>query len=639
MPEYTEVFACHHTVRRWFDAVETTSESTLQLQAIWADATKKEQDRLKKDCPGKRGFVYKLGPNSKVKRGSKSAQQPIWPHIGGRARPSLEGLCLCDVQRTPRTLVLDLGQLAFQIQLLTHCMAQVYTRVQWDQEIAAVSCVDNARGFRVGIGLDFGEFIVAFLTLDQLWTPHWVVRPEGTLPVQHHDIHDDYHGFLNMLADCLVQVHKGGFAEHTALATTYLREDMGGLCGGLGTYSVVEVFFRAGLSVFLTVGELFASPSRLARFCAAFWVFTHEAHTEIPAFMKDAFIGYVLAPTEDQRIQYSYRLHVHGKQHVRVSARMKQLQVTYESILAEYTQIADGAESLENVPVAGIRGPEIQLYDVFEPTYVQAALIRETESLGHLVFGREFWTRLGLGNTEEKTDPLTAMYQKLGLLDTCTHLDLEVYSDSLFLSSRQLRECKIDTMLYRCYNISSQKALWSITSVFPLSLVPFESWRSLGGTSKSWAVTCDRTFDLAPNAERDANTFINVVKGRDVAVGPLEYCGLGRRITRGGPKGKKNCMLVVCQNSPVLPEHFRQRQLASEQKKKDGRHKPGVRKVVSKRTSGPGGWQPKLGTKRKSEGAPEDQALQEIVPPGENGVKRRRLHADAKIAMGCSSVA
>lgn len=34
-----------------------------------------------------------------------------------------------------------------QIQLLTHVMAQPYTREQWDYEVAAVSSVDNVRLF------------------------------------------------------------------------------------------------------------------------------------------------------------------------------------------------------------------------------------------------------------------------------------------------------------------------------------------------------------------------------------------------------------------------------------------------------------------------------------------------------------
>ena len=70
--------------------------------------------------------------------------------------------------------------------------------------------------------------------------------------------------------------------------------------GGVGTYTVAELFFIAGsyslhiveemlihsfgipgLSPFLSEGELFGCPSRLARLCEALWTFAHRAHTKL----------------------------------------------------------------------------------------------------------------------------------------------------------------------------------------------------------------------------------------------------------------------------------------------------------------------------------------------------------------------
>ncbi|KAI0367937.1 hypothetical protein BV20DRAFT_520392 [Pilatotrama ljubarskyi] len=280
MPEYTEAEACFHTVRRWYTDVQ--HRSPLHLQAIWADATVQERKKMRKSSPGGKGLVYMLNPDSSIKRGSQHAQRYVWPHdIAGRPRPSLNGLRLCGIDHTPRTLILDLGELHFQVQLLTHCTAQPYTRQQWDEEISQVSCIENARGFRVAIALDLGDYVLALLTLDLLWTPHWFDPQIQDVPIQHLDVYEDYTAFLAALAECVERAANVGFHKKTALATTAVRETYRRVFGGVGTYTVVELFFMAGLSVFLTEGELFACPSRLARLCEAFWAFAHRARTEI----------------------------------------------------------------------------------------------------------------------------------------------------------------------------------------------------------------------------------------------------------------------------------------------------------------------------------------------------------------------
>lgn len=88
-------------------------------------------------------------------------------------------------------------------------------------------------------------------------------------------------------------------ANGSVLATTVVR-DASAVFGGLGVYSVSEVFFLAGeftlvelllfnslmflpgLSVFLTEEEIFTCPSRVARLCEAFWTFARRRHVDLP---------------------------------------------------------------------------------------------------------------------------------------------------------------------------------------------------------------------------------------------------------------------------------------------------------------------------------------------------------------------
>ncbi|RDX54558.1 hypothetical protein OH76DRAFT_1397898, partial [Lentinus brumalis] len=127
-------------------------------------------------------------------------------------------------------------------------------------------------------------------------------------------------------------------------------------------------------------------------------------------------------------------------------------------------------------------------------------------------------------------------------------------------------------------------------------------------------------FRLESDTQRNAHTFVEVVHSRKVAVGPLEYYGVGKRITRAGPAGRANWVLVVCDESPALDEHFRQREHAHEKRIADRRHRPGRRKGASKKASSRGGWHAKLSH-------PKKPTTSDDPPPQ----KKRRLSADAKL--------
>ncbi|KAL6304764.1 hypothetical protein BKA93DRAFT_782697 [Sparassis latifolia] len=143
MPEYTEALASTLTIQRWFDVIR--SQKLLTVQSIWIDATGKDQKH--KDftsARGRDGHVFPLTPaelHTISPRGSRGAQRPIYPpdpRMPSQYLQSLDVLQLKNVFATPRTVILDLDQLFFQIQLHTHVMPQPYTRAQWDEEISQV---------------------------------------------------------------------------------------------------------------------------------------------------------------------------------------------------------------------------------------------------------------------------------------------------------------------------------------------------------------------------------------------------------------------------------------------------------------------------------------------------------------------
>ncbi|KAI0711284.1 hypothetical protein C8Q76DRAFT_53066 [Earliella scabrosa] len=524
-----------------------------------------------------------------------------------------------------RTVVLNLSIVSLQIQLLTHSMAQVYTRAQWDEEITQVSCIDNKRGFRVGIALDFDEYVLAFLSLDLIFTPHWF-NTGKPLPVQHLDVYGDYAAWLSAVAEVVKLVHKQGWHKCRQLATTTIREipsrksqghRHGRIFGGIGVYTVAEVFFLAGLSPFLTEGEVFSSPSRVARLCAAVWTIADRAHREVRGLLEPCFSGFVLAPTEQHRLQFSHWLYLHGKQHVYMPARMKTLYEAYEARLNELeTQKAWRAGRMR-----GDAANEFALYDVFEPTYLRAAL-QQFPHLGDLVWGRSS----ELVSPEDS--PLCALYcENAWWRSGATHLKSSFYAeDAQFLPVQEMRTARIETRLYLCGTIKSQKGVWSIVS--PLPALP----------SKRGDVHGD--FELASTSVRNARTFVEIVQSRSVAVGPLEYCAVGRRITRAGPHGRRNWQLVVCDESPVLDPHFRERQRAKTQMKKENRHKAGASHASSTKAHSRGGWQaPDFPSSRKRKA----EVLQDLALSPQNGdelvvvvhpAKRRRQSADAKLCLG-----
>ena len=118
MPEYREVLACVILILNWFKIVQDAG-LPLVLQAIWVDATKAEQKAAMSGSRARLGHVYRLSSSQKCPRGSKGAQQQVYPPqpwAGTDTPEPLTSLVLQDVQATPRTVVLNMKTLFLQVR-------------------------------------------------------------------------------------------------------------------------------------------------------------------------------------------------------------------------------------------------------------------------------------------------------------------------------------------------------------------------------------------------------------------------------------------------------------------------------------------------------------------------------------------
>ncbi|KAJ3551199.1 hypothetical protein NM688_g4847 [Phlebia brevispora] len=525
MPEYRELIASHYTVRRWLDD-EHYSHYNLSLQALWADVTRAEKAAAVHPR-AKQGHVFKLSPTDSYFRGSGNDKRPLFPPApwsgegeiaevrldpGGQEimdcsdvsrapvqqfRP-LCALTLQDVQATPRTILLNMGELYFQAHLQTHVTCQVYTRTQWDEEVCRV--VAEQRGFKIAMAFDFGPHgVLAFVSMDLLFTPNWASKL-NELPPCLPDVYTDYKSFVDGVAHWIIE-RRTGVSNRGGLAVIVIR-DANKVFAGIGVYTVIEVFFLAGLSVFLTEYEVFSSPSRVARLCEASLL--SRAKKFDRSFLKPCYRGYALAATKKQRLRFSPWLHVFGKSETLVSERMYQLSVQYATVLNSSAASAVAQPTSRD----GLR----DLYDVFEPTLIQPALEKQDSfHLGHWIFGQKEW--LAIGGTISKIDPLALAFgirgihpRYKGFSTELTHLKYDMYCNNLFLESPQLRKRKLHPQMWTGAT-SGYKPVWSITPNFPENLVSVVDGKS-SGTSRLYA---NPSVNMRPMRKQWRHTFQHVV--------------------------------------------------------------------------------------------------------------------------------
>ncbi|KAF7790440.1 hypothetical protein EIP86_001395 [Pleurotus ostreatoroseus] len=546
------------------------------------------------------------------------------------------------------------------------------------------------------MAFDFGPFgILAFVSLDLLFTPNWATSFEA-LPYQLPDVYTDYWSFLEAVANWIKARHKAK-SSRSGLATTEIR-GANRVFAGIGVYTVLELFFLAGLSVFLTEYEFFTSPSRIARFCEAYWAFAHEAHTELEMFLQPYYHGYILAATKEQRLRFSYWLHVYGKKEIPVSERMHRLCMDYVDSLNDFAKTPNVTRLRD-----GVHTP---LFDVFEPTFIQAALTKnqltqppeleqkesESESESASQESEESESESDsisqVASTENGTsaeDDASATEERaLRLRLELRHKDMAISrakgnkivlgewifgtetwialggtpcpkDDPLSLAFEELGIHEGPTHLHPTIYAEDTNGLF-LTSKELLAkrrLKP-QLWNGEQASQKKlWSIT--------PNFPENVVSPIKIIRKRglpyanpsfdklfqiiDIEPHTLAYIINNTQLAAIGPLeycavariiagNSSKLSISVCLESPLLSAALVHRQKASKARIAQGRHKPGKRKEAAKKSAGRGGWN-KAAVPRNGD------KKREANDQGSNGggpFKKARLSIDAHLVQLQTSV-
>ncbi|KAJ6623729.1 hypothetical protein B0H10DRAFT_2187011 [Mycena sp. CBHHK59/15] len=373
-----------------FKTAKATGASFI-LQGIAAEATKSEAGLCSASSEIKEGLVYDLDAYSTVKRGQNHHQTHIFPptlHVTAQnTHPSpLTTLVLEKITYTNRALILHFGTLFFMLQYLTHTSVQFYPREKWEKSIW------NVRKFSIGVAFIFTSQVLAFPSIDMVFqiNPDAVPANMGHRSLRFLDppnIFSSTGEFLVLVADWIESILLK--PRYTCACDTI--RDCNNIFYGIGVYTVMELFFMAGLSSFLTLYEVFSNPSRTARFLTAFYSYIAQSEQDLWTLLQPCIHDGILAPTTDQRPRYADWLYVWVKERTLMPLRMAQLVDEFHLEL----------EMLGSLP---------SLCNVFESTILGPGLESQM-NLGHLIFGDDAWLLLG-GRWCAEDDPITTVYRK-----------------------------------------------------------------------------------------------------------------------------------------------------------------------------------------------------------------------------------
>ncbi|KAJ7165143.1 hypothetical protein C8R46DRAFT_1098269 [Mycena filopes] len=575
-------------------------DGPLLLERIDIDATEKEASNFPPQHPARDGLAYSIDSSSTVTRGANKSQGYVFPPMwrtankkqNGQTVGSLTDLVLTSISHTHRALILNLGPLFLMIQWLTHTSVQLYPRNVYESTVKLVN--KKLRKFHIGMALVFENHVIAFLSSDLLFQPTWASTRDALPPSPSDFYHRDW-DFLPALARWMSSRLT---LDRNGLACTVIRA-ANEVFLGISTYTVVEIFFLAGLSPILTEFEVFNNPSRVARFCGGYFEFLHRSRTGLRGLLRPAMKDGYLAPTMQHRIRYLDWLHVYAKDRCRIPVRMTQLVDDYVDQIQERTAL----------PEKWIRYDTTALHDVFEPTFLSTALSLD-HNLGHLVFGMQTWIELG-GKQSDSQDAVTAYFHEQGLLDEPTFLRAGHYSPLLlenkFLSHRTVHAYRND------------KQIWSITPLPENS----QGVRIIDDSSESTPITED---------ERKHMLFSYIVQQtRKFAVGPLESSGNAHRVSVGG-----SSIAVPCYGDPSLPDFYAKRDLKHRLMPSTirGRRKPRFSDAAARTLEFELGELANSRARKRGLDDRDEANEPEVHEEEPRKPKKRRMSADQRLALG-----
>ncbi|KIJ25718.1 hypothetical protein M422DRAFT_785446 [Sphaerobolus stellatus SS14] len=554
MPEYRELQAAYLVVSRF---INDHTPHQLKIEHIWADFTKDECHHPPLTTSISPGHVQLLDHRARhIFRGNLNDRSPLWPKptifpfFGPYLRES--GLMLVDVVLNPRHVILNMGTLWIQVQLLQHTFPQIYTKNAWKCSIRAVPWQE--RGVKIGIAFDFGAHILAFTTNDFLFKISYA-KSLSLLPPRQIEPTTDAERWVGRLLQWMDKMEN---SMSTVCVCNLLRSE-GHIWGGVGVYTAPELCVMAGFSPFLTFEEVFGNPSRTARIVAAVFTFSHRSPEILRELLGPRFIDkYTLAVTPKEKLRYSRFLKVFGKDWVSISKRMSHMLFDFLVVLAEKL-------------IAGetwFREPGV-LFDVFEPTMIEVGLKLFLGSLGPLIFGQSKWKDLcpSAGSLPESTagQMIYTYFECKGLLNEHTHLELSKYS-LLFLSPKEATSHRCQTYVYQ-----QKKKIWSSVPFYGFNSAYIKKFGKKAGKVIEFS-NPQSSFVPITGAKRDELLIKNVyAESARYAVGPLDFVGTVSVVAHGHSRVPAYCM-----HDPSLTPFLRYRHHVGKVRRKYVRpgHKP-----------------------------------------------------------------
>ncbi|TEB25647.1 hypothetical protein FA13DRAFT_1713884 [Coprinellus micaceus] len=480
-----------------------------------------------------------------------------------------------------RSLILVFDKCILKFSYLTHTSPQFLTTDMWFRSVMPTT--GKQRGYKVALVFHFGN-VLAFLSNDLIFKVKWIPYDghDSITSLNVVDVFEDFHGFLVALVDWL-KARRRSQAPRTGLACEVMRNEEGArkVWVGVGVYTVCELFFIAGISIFLSEKEVFDNASRTARLANAFWQFTYRAQDLYITCISRCMVGNVLAPTRAQRGLYSRYLYVFKKERTRLPPRMAKAVNDFSERLAFLAR--DKCNWWRRNDVTN------KLCDFFEPSLMPNALLlrtchpkvdvgtnertrraqhecrtceripcdmaRKAYTLGSLSLGDKEWKKnapQAIQDLEKQDgpDPLTISFDAelhAGMItfEDRHHTFLPEYPEGLIPEDVPLQERPYRAPFH--YRLSGD-AVYSIVEDFPENSTPDmeHQWKGISKRQGGEAILVDPV-------KAHSTAFVSVIKTDGlVAIGPLEYCGNGVPFTHAG----KTYVSLVKDGDPRLPRHL-----------------------------------------------------------------------------------